>query len=138
MGGRMKRLILTAIAICAIDASIAQQLADPMRPPAGMHATSTGAGTASALATAAPVRPIVQTIIIGSDRRYAVIDGRAVAPGDQVSGMRVVRIAESSVTLRDAAGRNLEIDLLAGVGKKFSVSAAPPERTAMPVRESKQ
>ncbi len=137
MGGRMKRVILIAIAMIAIESADAQPLADPMRPPAGMLATSTGADTASALATAAPARPIVQTIIIGADRRYAVVDGRAVAPGDQVRGMQVVRIAESSVTLRDATGKNLEVDLLPGIGKKFSAPAAQPERTATPVRESK-
>jgi hypothetical protein len=137
MGGRMKRLVVIAVALIAIDSTYAQPLVDPMRPPAGMLATSTGAGTTSVLATASPARPIVQTIIIGLDRRYAVVDGRAVAPGDQVRGMRVVRIAESSVTLRDATGKNLEVDLLPGIGKKFSASAAQPERTATPVRESK-
>jgi hypothetical protein len=113
----MKRLVVIAVALIAIDSTYAQPLVDPMRPPAGMLATSTGAGTTSV--------------------RYAVVDGRAVAPGDQVRGMRVVRIAESSVTLRDATGKNLEVDLLPGIGKKFSASAAQPERTATPVRESK-
>ena len=77
----MKRLVVIAIALIAIDSTDAQPLVDPMRPPAGMLATSTGAGTTSALATAAPARPIVQTIIIGLDRRYAVIDGW-MRPGD--------------------------------------------------------
>ncbi|MFN0305886.1 MAG: hypothetical protein ACKVQU_36655 [Burkholderiales bacterium] len=133
----MKRLVVIAVALIAIDSTYAQPLVDPMRPPAGMLATSTGEGTTSALPTAGPARPIVQTIIIGADRRYAVVDGRAVAPGDQVRGMRVVRIAESSVTLREATGKNLEVDLLPGIGKKLSASAAQPERTVTPVRESK-
>lgn len=129
----MKRLIVSAIALIVVDATDAQPLIDPMRPPATMP--SPGAAVASPAAAAA--RPVVHTIIIGADRRYAVVDGRAVAHGDRVRGMQVVRIAESSVTLRDATGKNLEVDLLPGVGKKFSASAAQSERTATPVRESK-
>ena len=134
----MKRLILITFTSIAIESADAQPLIDPMRPPAAMLSTPTGTRTAATLANAAPARPIVQTIIIGPDRRYAVVDGRAVAPGDQVRGMRVVRIAESGVTLRDSTGNHLEVDLLPGAGKRFSTSAAQPERPTTPVRDHKQ
>jgi MSHA biogenesis protein MshK len=74
----------------------------------------------------------VQTIIVGATQRYAVIDGRTVTQGDRVGEARVVRITESDVTLRDAAGRTSVIGLLPQVQKKSRPTALSDRSTAVP------
>ena len=45
------------------------------------------------------------TILFGSERRLAIVDGRIVGEGDEVRGARVVEISQNAVLLRDAQGR---------------------------------
>lgn len=52
-----------------------------------------------------PFDAVLETVLVGPDRRLALIDGRIVAPGDIVRGARVVEITASEVLLRDERGR---------------------------------
>jgi len=47
----------------------------------------------------------LQGILIASDRKLAIVDGRIVQPGDDVQGATVVDITATSIIVRDARGR---------------------------------
>jgi len=83
-----------AAAIGAMPFAIAQAqvLTDPTRPPTAVG--KTGA------ADEAPPATQVQSILISSRRRLAVINGTTVALGDMVGAARVVKITETEVTLK--------------------------------------
>ena len=55
--------------------------------------------------TALPFEAVLGGILISPDRKLAIIDGRIVAPGDEVRGARIIAITASTVTLRDGQGR---------------------------------
>jgi len=52
-----------------------------------------------------PFDAVLGIILYSPDRKLAIVDGRIVAPGDDVRGARVVDITPTSVLLRDAQGR---------------------------------
>ena len=76
----------------------AERLPDPMRPP------QVGSGTAPARA-GEPQDWKLHMIRISPDQRLAVINGRIVKPGDEVSGARVMSVGTNSVQLRKGANR---------------------------------
>jgi hypothetical protein len=102
------------LAAATTGAAAAQPLADPMRPPVWGAGTG-GAGRASG--------PVVQMIVIAPERSYAVINGETVQQGGRFRGAHVVRIAETEVTLRDAAGATTVLKLLPQAQKKISASS---------------
>jgi len=112
MGGRMRHGIAAVCATMLAGSALAQQMADPMRPPV-IEAT-TAAGNAGA--------PAVQMIMIAPERRYAVIDGYPVMQGARVRDARVVRIEETQVTLRGSTGETTVLKLLPQAQKR---AAAP-------------
>ncbi|WP_238482410.1 MSHA biogenesis protein MshK [Noviherbaspirillum aridicola] len=86
----------------AVSATHAQVLLDPTRPPASIPG-QTPADNAPSMSAV----PVLQSVIIGSGRREAVIDGHAVKLGDRVGDARVVRITETEVVLR--SGKDTQI-----------------------------
>ena len=91
----MKRAALSFALLSLCFGAHAQGMNDPMRPPAFIESQeSTGSAGG----------PVLQTIVIGPDRRYAIIDGEKVTAGSRFREARVVQIAENQVTLRDAGG----------------------------------
>jgi MSHA biogenesis protein MshK len=91
------KAIFPALVLAACLASVgtgrAQGLVDPMRPA--------GAGQADAeVAVARPVGPVLEQVILGDGRRFAVISGKKVALGDKVGNATVVGIGADQVTLR--------------------------------------
>jgi MSHA biogenesis protein MshK len=79
---------------------------DPTRPP-----------TAKATSSYVPVKKrqgprwVLNSTLISSDRRTAVINDRVVAVGDRVNGATVVSIQPSAVRLRDK-GREVTLVML--------------------------
>lgn len=132
--GHMRAACIMGIACMAINSANGQPLVDPMQPPAGLYSVPGGA-TKPAIA---PARLVVHTIIIRSDRRYAVIDGRTLEEGDPIRGMRVVRIEEYGVILRESNGNKFALELLAGIDKKDSASTTLGKRSALSARAPKQ
>lgn len=53
--------------------------------------------------------PVVSSILIGPDRRLAILNGSIVGEGDSVGNRRVVRIERDAVVLREAAGREVRV-----------------------------
>ena len=104
----MKRLI--ALVLAAIPfASHGESLNDPMRPPVYQAPVASGA----------PSGPVLQTIVIAKDRRYALISGERVPVGGAYGDAKVVRIAENEVTLRDATGGDTVLKLVPEIKKQI-------------------
>ena len=78
------------------NGAIAQdaRIADPMRPPSQR---ANDGGTPGAQA---PLR--VEGIVISGTRRLAMIAGEFLTEGDSIFGLRIERIEQQAVTLRDA------------------------------------
>ncbi len=95
-----------------------------LTPPAPAR-PATGQGAATASAPEKPSVPVeVKGIVSFPDGFLAIINNQIVKVGDTVSGLRVERITENSVTLREpgAAPRTIELpDLL-------RAAPAPPRR----------
>jgi hypothetical protein len=103
-------------ASCSLPAYALEELRDPMRPPGAANGVSDLADVPSA--------PVLQSTIIGIDRRDALISGRRVGVGDSVEGARITRIEEGRVTLRGPDGTR-ELRLYPEVNKKPSGAARP-------------
>jgi hypothetical protein len=55
--------------------------------------------------------PVIETILVSSDRRLAVIDGAFVGIGDTVGARSVVRIEVDAVFLREPSGLELRVPI---------------------------
>ena len=63
-----------------------------------------------------PFEAVLGTILYSPDRKFAIVNGRIVGPGDEVNGARIVDITPTTVLLRDAQGRLRSLSL-GGVGR---------------------
>ena len=84
----------------------------PAQPPVRFAAPAVGQPTARTASRGAPPSDavlgfdaVLGTILYSPDRKLAIIDGRIVAPGDEIRGARIVDITATSVLLRDDQGR---------------------------------
>lgn len=101
------------VLVVLTDVPRAQGLTDPTRPPgAGVSVEQPGAaGSAGAAANR------LQSVLISSGRRIAVIDGVPVAVGGKIGEATLVRVSEGEVLLK--TGTQTEIlKLLPGIDKK--------------------
>lgn len=113
------------LALAAVPAAAQQGLADPTRPPAFVPASAADAP--------APPGPQLQSVLLSSGRKLAVIDGVTVALGGRFGAATLVRITETEVVLRGDAGLT-RLTLYPGVEKKSARrsdvrSAAPAAAT---------
>ena len=121
MSERMAQALIGLMSLSVAMPSVAQALADPTRPPNTMEtsAAESGAGTSG---------PVLKSILLSSNRRLAVIDGRTVNVGDRVGNARVIAIDTDSVKLRGSEGVT-SLKLLPEVkrtGSKPAASRAEP------------
>jgi hypothetical protein len=88
---------VVALALAGTAGATQAQLADPTRPPAAVapHAGTDGAGAGG---------PRLQSVLISSTRKLAVIDGVTVPLGGKFDGATVAAIAETEVKLRYGEG----------------------------------
>lgn len=93
----MKSPLFLAL-VLVMGSAQAQALNDPMRPPNALGNSASIKGKGG---------PVLQTIYIGQDRRYAIIDGERVTQGSSVGDAKVVRIAQNEVTLRGEEGETV-------------------------------
>jgi MSHA biogenesis protein MshK len=97
-----------ALSLAAAAAPAAEPVVrDPMRP-------FTAESAARAAAADAAPRFELTAVLIGSDRRVAIINGNAHLLGDSVGGVRIVAIDSDSVRLEGADG---EVVVPLGRGK---------------------
>ncbi len=92
MRKRMLAWLAAVIAALPVAAAEAQVLVDPTRPPASV--AKPGA------VEDAPVGTQLQSVLISTRRRLAVINGTTVALGDMIGEARVVKITETEVVLK--------------------------------------
>lgn len=89
-------LCMVPVAWAADDAA----LADPTRPPAQIMALWPASAGAAVLAV-----PRLQSVLIGSAGRSAIIDGQRYKLGDRIGDARVFKISENEVVLAGSGGR---------------------------------
>jgi len=111
-------LIVLLGATCAVRAQSAP-LADPTRPPIVEPERA-------AEASAKPVGPRLESVLISPSRRVAVINGNAVTVGGKLGDATVVAISEGAVVLRHADRKETTLQLLPDAEKRVR-GAAPRE-----------
>jgi MSHA biogenesis protein MshK len=84
--------LMSSVCCCA------EELVDPTRPPAGIAAPVAEAGAVVA-ATG------LQSVIIGKNRRAAIIDGQTVELGGRIGEAKLIEVNPAGVVLRTAQGR---------------------------------
>jgi len=114
----------TVIAGCVLLAggasAGAQELGDPTRPPDAREAEAPASSSFG---------PVLQSIVLSPDRRFAVIDGQTVKVGDTFRSARVIAIDVDSVRLRAEDGVTV-MKLLPGTEKDASKSRISPVQPA--------
>jgi MSHA biogenesis protein MshK len=119
MPGRraMRAVLLVAVMATGVLAAQAESLRDPTRPPISMGSGGPGGEKG--------VRPgwVLQSVLISPQRRFAIINGEIVAPGQSVGGAELVALAEGRATLRTADGLRT-VDLFPDVVRGDSESRA--------------
>lgn len=96
------RVLVLLLAVQAWAAA-SESLPDPTRPATARPAQATPSPSAP--------RYVLSAVLIGHDRRRAVINGRTVSEGDWVSGAQVVAVVPGKVRLR-RDGREFTLELL--------------------------
>ncbi len=97
--------LLIALLLCTPVLG-ADKLRDPTRPLAVPQRTlATTANGASRTGPATPVAlPVLQLVLLGGERRYAVIDGELLAEGDAIRGLTLQQILNDAVVLTTPNG----------------------------------
>ena len=90
----MKHLATQLALLLAASGVNAAPFADPFRPPRDIEPSTASAGAA------APGAPRLESVLIASDRRIAVINGQQYTEGMTLGDGRILRISESEVVLR--------------------------------------
>lgn len=104
------RLTLVACALAVTHGALAEPIGDPTRPPALLM------GSDSTVEEAAQPQQL-QSVLLATGRKVAVINGQSVALGGQIGDAFVTEISATGVVLR----RGTEItrlELLPGIDKK--------------------
>jgi hypothetical protein len=103
-----------AAALALSAGSIAQALTDPTRPPLELMSAATAGAT--------PRLPL-QSILLSSARKGAIINGHYVALGGTYGKAKLVRITPTEVTLKSDQGLEV-LQLYPPMGKTSSASGA--------------
>ena len=109
----LAQAIAAAAALTLSSGSSAQALTDPTRPPLELMSAATAA--------VAPRTPL-QSILLSSTRKGAIINGQYVALGGTYGRARLVKITATEVTLK--GDRGLEVlQLYPPMGKASAASS---------------
>ena len=103
---RHKRLLpVLLLALLALPAA-AETANDPMRPPGKALTAGAKAGK-----KAVSERYRLDSIIIGPERRQAIINGRLLGLGESIDGSKLIEVQATQVTLQ-VAGKPYVLTLL--------------------------
>ena len=105
---------------------LAQELTDPMRPPA--FAAPAGAAPGEQTAGGGLV---LQSTLLSKGRRIAMIDGKPVKVGDWIGRARIISIDPGTVTLREANTTRV-LQLYPGDRKSTRLNSSHSDRSRMP------
>jgi hypothetical protein len=118
-----------AVALALCTGSAAQALVDPTRPPLELMGAAAGAAKGGTEAVAP--RPRLESILLSSARKGAIINGQYVALGGTYGKATLVGITPTGVTLRT----DKKLDMLQLYPPMEKAAAAPgteekPEKAA--------
>ena len=88
-------IVSVCLSVSCASVNAADNLSDPTRPPAST------AGFEHGQVATETTGPVLQSVLISSGRRVAVISGQNVKLGEKFGDARVVRITESEVVLKN-------------------------------------
>lgn len=99
----MKTTLFLIAVLLSTSVQGAGKLRDPTRPLA-----TTGRALVTGPASGQPTEPIavpeLQLVLVGSARRYAVIDGELLAEGDAIRGLTLLQISNHAVVIKTPKG----------------------------------
>ena len=95
----MRSTVCLLLAAMAMAEPAHAQMRDPTEPPAALRQPAAGMTAGEAGLPAAPEGPRLQSVLISSKRRVAVIDGDTVRLGQRHKGAVVASIAPTEVVL---------------------------------------
>lgn len=122
--------ILAVAALTLSAGSAAQALTDPTRPPLELMRPAVIDPATGAMAGAAPPRPRLESILLSSERKGAIINGRYVPLGGAYGKAMLVSISATEVTLK--TDQKLEvIQLYPPMEKTFAASGAEEKSEKM-------
>jgi MSHA biogenesis protein MshK len=104
----MKTIFATLLFGLVATQAPAQTLSDPTRPPNAVDQADDGSGSRG---------PVLQSVVIGPDIKYAVIGGQTVKLGGEYAGARLVQITDSEVVLKSGEGTTV-LKLFPSIEKK--------------------
>jgi len=115
---------LLIFAFCLLPSAVAaESLPDPTRPPTSLNVGNQDVTKFSG--------PVLQSVMISTGRKIAIISGQTVRVGENFGNAQVVKISEGEVVLR--SGKDLQIlKLFPNIEKlpaSSGVNASPQPRT---------
>jgi len=111
------RLLLLLVGIAASAPAIAQTSGDPTKPPPVWLAMQPRPpGAVAAVEVEAAGTPDTQIIIVGPARKFAMVDGQAVRPGETYKGSKLLSIGPDGV-IWQTEGRREVTSMSPGVQK---------------------
>lgn len=113
------RWLTAVLALILFNLAWGGAQSDPTLPsPAWLDAQPNVQGAATPEVHVAP--PGMQLILIGRSRKFAIIDGKVVKPGDTYNGSKVLNIKSDEVVVQD---ESKSLKLTPAVEKKVAASA---------------
>lgn len=123
----LPRWLLPLLAMAWFSAAWGETLSNPtLPPPAWVAAQSSARGVALPIVDQEQgALAGMQVILIGPSRKFAMIDGQMVKPGDMYNGSKVLAIRPGEVVLQDSS-KSLKLN--SSVEKKL-ITPVPPRKT---------
>lgn len=112
---RMKILLSLMLTLCAAGIVTAAGLSDPMQPPKGLEKKvfmPGGQGDTK-------VSWVLQSVLLGSERAVAIIDGTLVSCGERYHGAKLLKVEADEVVLQNRKGKKIVLKLTPGIHKKM-------------------
>lgn len=114
MGGAMKtarQCLALLLGLLLAPSVLADSLSDPTQPPAELQPESAGGVATSG--------PVLQSVVLSSGRKAAMISGQMVRVGEKFGDARLVRLSDREAVLRAADGTEQILNMYPGVEKKL-------------------
>jgi MSHA biogenesis protein MshK len=127
-------LLAGAVVVLVGAGAAAETLPDPTRPPAFLFVPADGETAASESARGGLV---LQSVLIGPDRRTAIIGGRHLDVGDRVGEFTLVKVDATQVLLKGPEGSRT-LRLFPDVDKRLAQAAEGRSNASRTPRDTVQ
>lgn len=113
------RVRVAAAGLVMLASAAAQAQFDPTRPhPAWLAAQIQATQSGAPEVTPEPPIPNAQILVTGPSRRFAIVDGKAVSPGQTYNGSKLLSIDGADTVWQRSAGRE-KSSMTPGVDKSL-------------------